>query len=119
MHDKKTCEKCNAQCCKYVCMEIDTPENEEDFDDIRWYLAHKNVNVFIEEEGTWCIEFLTPCEFLGEDNKCKNYENRPKICRDHSHEECDFYNGSTEKHTFRNVEEFNEYLKKNANKIKS
>ena len=46
----KTCEGCDAMCCKYIAMEIDCPEDAEDFEDIKWYVCHKNVNVFVDQE---------------------------------------------------------------------
>ena len=109
--NKKTCEACNGKCCRYVAVEIDTPETKEDFDDIKWFVSHKNVNVYVDEDGDWHVEFITPCEFLGEGNKCMNYKNRPKICRDYDHEECTFHNNYEEKHTFRNLKEIEDYIK--------
>ena len=87
-----TCDECPVLCCKYVAMEIDTPENLEDFEDIKWYTAHKNVNVYVEEDGTWNVEFLTPCEHLSDNGRCMIYENRPSICREYEQDECTFYN---------------------------
>jgi Fe-S-cluster containining protein len=41
-----------------------------------------------EADGTLCFS-STPCSFLGEDNRCTVYEDRPKACRDfpYLHEE--------------------------------
>jgi uncharacterized protein len=60
--EEKSCEGCDGKCCKYVITELDIPEKEEDFDDIKWYVCHENVFVFIEEDGTWNLEFVTPCK---------------------------------------------------------
>lgn len=103
------CKDCDARCCKHVALEIDTPEDKEDFENIKWYVCHKNVNVFVED-GSWYIEFLTPCEQLGEENKCKIYEKRPKICRAYSEEECVF-EGYTEDLIFHNIEDVEKYVK--------
>lgn len=108
----KTCEKCNGKCCKYVAIEIDTPETKEDFENIRWYVAHKNIQVYVDEDDKWHIEFSTPCEFLGEDNICQIYDKRPEICREYNQDECLFHNEYEEKHTFRNLEEIDKYIKK-------
>ena len=105
------CEKCDARCCKYVAVEIDKPETKEDFEDIKWFVCHKNVNVFVDEDDEWYVEFLSPCEFLGEDNLCTNYENRPKICRRYSQDECTFYNDYKEKYTFTCLKEIEDYIK--------
>ena len=34
------CDYCTAKCCKYFALPIETPEDEEDFDFLRWYLVH-------------------------------------------------------------------------------
>jgi Fe-S-cluster containining protein len=120
---KKSCEHCNGMCCRYVALEIDKPEELADFENIKWYVSHKNVIVFIDEDDEWYIEFSTPCKFLGEDNRCKNYESRPKICREYTQGQCLFYNNDySEKHTFRTIEDVEKYIKENFkddNKCKS
>jgi len=82
------CKRCDAICCKHVAMEIDKPETRGDFDDIRWYLAHKKVSVFTED-GDWFVQFKSPCRYLTADNRCSIYENRPRICRQHSTDGCE------------------------------
>jgi len=109
---KLTCENCDAKCCKYVAIEIDTPETKEDFENMRWYVAHKNIIVYVNDEDIWHIEFQTPCEKLGKDNKCQIYEKRPDICKQYSQDECPFHNRYKEKHTFNRIEEIDSYLKK-------
>ena len=111
--EKNTCENCKGNCCKYVAIEIDTPETKEDFEDIKWYVVHKNVQVYVDEENIWHIEFLTPCEHLGEKNKCKIYNKRPTICREYNHDECTFHNEYEEKHSFKTIEDVEEYVKEN------
>ena len=115
----KSCECCNAECCRYVATEIDKPEKESDFEEIKWFVSHENVHVYVDEDGEWYVEFTTPCKFLGKDNKCTNYENRPKVCKDYDHDECTFYNGSPEVITFNSVEDVERYIEKNGNKDKS
>ncbi|NCC53062.1 MAG: hypothetical protein EOM20_17875 [Spartobacteria bacterium] len=77
------CHACDALCCRYVAIQIDKPTEKRDFDNIRWYLLHKNVQVFRDLEKDWFIEFITPCEQLGPDNACLVYDQRPRICREH------------------------------------
>jgi len=115
---KKTCKYCNGKCCRYVTTELETPKTERDFEDIKWFVAHKNVEVFIEKDGQWYIEFITPCKNLGHDNLCKIYETRPHICRELKHEECEFHNICTEKHRFKEIKDVEEYMKKFFNKKK-
>ena len=117
--EKKTCEDCDGMCCKYVAIEIDAPEKKQDFENIKWYVLHKNVNVFVSEDDEWHVEFITPCEFLGENGLCENYEKRPKICKDYDEEYCLFHNPDySEKFTFKNLRDVEEYIKNVFNKDK-
>lgn len=119
---KKDCSSCDGKCCKYVVLEIDEPEDLEDFENIKWFICHKDVKVFIDEEGEWYIEFSTPCKFLDKNNLCTIYEKRPQICRDYNVNECTFYNDYQEKYTFTNLEELESYIEnvyKNKNKDSS
>lgn len=104
------CDNCEAQCCKYVAIEIDAPESLEDFENIRWYVAHKNIHVYVEEDGTWNVEFLTPCEHLGENNRCMAYERRPQICREYHQGECTFHNEYEETFSFQSIEDVDKYI---------
>ena len=63
------CEHCTALCCRYIALPIDTPETRGDFDDIRWYLCHENVVVFIEEKQ-WYLGIMSRCKHLPPDNRC-------------------------------------------------
>jgi Fe-S-cluster containining protein len=105
-----TCDSCDAECCKYVAIEIDTPENLEDFENIRWYVAHKNVHVYVEEDGTWNVEFLTPCEHLSKNNRCMIREKRPQICREYHQGECTFHNDYKEVFSFGSIEDVDKYI---------
>ena len=68
---------------------VETPEDKEDYDDIRWYLCHKDVTVFVED-GDWYINVKNKCRHLsGETYKCEIYDKRPKLCRVYSMENCD------------------------------
>jgi len=90
--NRTPCEECNARCCRYLAIEIDTPRTAADYDDIRWYLLHRRVAVFIDHDGVWHLEFRSPCEALGKDNRCKIYDSRPRICRKHGEENlCEFH----------------------------
>ena len=108
--NKKNCLNCDAKCCKYIAIEIDVPEDLEDFENIRWYVVHKNINVYVDEDYKWHVEFLTPCEALGEKNLCQIYEKRPEICRDYDQEECTFHNDYEEKFTFKTIEDVDKYI---------
>ena len=87
------CEHCAAACCRYLALPLDKPTSARDYDDIRWYLLHECVCVFVED-GDWYIQYQTTCKKLGEDNLCTIYDTRPKICREYEAEDCDYTGGS-------------------------
>ena len=87
------CEHCAAACCRYIALPIDKPKSGRDYDDIRWYLMHEGVTVFVEE-GDWYVQFQTRCKNLGADNLCTIYETRPEICREYEPGECDYSVGT-------------------------
>jgi Fe-S-cluster containining protein len=103
------CARCGSKCCKYVALPIDTPSCAGDIDHIRWYLHHKNVNVFIDNDNIWHVEFVTTCDSLGKDGRCSVYETRPDICRNYGSnrdtDECEFYS-SPYRECFTTVDDF-------------
>lgn len=107
------CEHCTAACCRYIALPIEKPETRADFDDIRWYLLHEHVSVFVED-GDWYIAFNTPCRHLQPDNRCGIYETRPRVCRAYSTDNCDYHSGDYgwEEH-FGAPEHLDEYLVRN------
>ena len=89
------CDKCAGLCCRWIALPIDNPKTAKQFDDIRWYLAHENVHVFVEDDQ-WYLAVQTRCQFLRDDNKCGIYEDRPRICREYTTDNCDYHVGSYE-----------------------
>ncbi len=105
------CQTCRGTCCSYMAVEIDEPTTLEDFDNVRWYCAHKETWVF-KEDGDWYVVFNGACDKLNEDHSCSIYETRPQVCRDHKFGECDFFlrgEFDLEMHT---LEEVDAYLRK-------
>jgi len=86
------CEHCTAECCRYVALPLETPTSKRDFDDIRWYLMHENITVFVEDRA-WYVQFRTRCRNLQSDFRCGVYETRPAICREYKAENCDYVGG--------------------------
>lgn len=83
------CKKCDGKCCRYFALPIDTPEDWGDFDDIRWYLCHEDITVFVED-GDWYLNVKNKCRYLSEkDYRCQNYDLRPRICRKYDTDSCD------------------------------
>jgi len=105
------CAQCGGRCCNYIAIEIDKPKSKHDYDMMRWYLAHKNVNVFIDHDKNWHVEFRTPCDYQEKNKKCSIYSKRPVICRDHGNSEgsCEYYDTPYAEY-FSSLEEFEKYL---------
>ena len=61
--DECLCDHCPAKCCHYLASPIDTPETQQDFDYIRWYLLHNNATVFVES-GRLEPAVYSTCRFL-------------------------------------------------------
>jgi Fe-S-cluster containining protein len=86
------CDQCAGLCCRYFALPIDNPDCKRDYDNIRWYLLHDKVVIFVEDKQ-WYIGILTRCKQLQPDNRCGIYETRPAICRSYSTDNCDYHAG--------------------------
>jgi len=90
---KHPCGKCTGLCCRYFALPIETPEDRDDYEDIRWFLCHGNTSVFVEG-GDWYINIQNKCKYLCDETyKCNNYDERPKICRKYATHNCDLIEG--------------------------
>lgn len=83
------CDSCQAKCCNYFALEVDTPESIDDFENLRWYLAHGGAVVYVES-GLWHLHIENRCNHLDTNFRCMIYEKRPKICRMHEPVNCEF-----------------------------
>lgn len=114
--DPNPCAGC-SNCCEYVALEIDTPTSLSDFDNIFWYVLHKDVWIYVDDEKDWYIQFNTPCDKLV-DRRCDYYPHRPQLCRDYEPENCVRYGeGEPEKYLFKNEADLFRYLEKKRPKI--
>jgi Fe-S-cluster containining protein len=106
------CRKCTGRCCRYYALQIDTPEDWDEFDDIRWYLSHENTTVFVEE-GKWYLNVQTQCKYLSPDDyRCMNYDLRPHICRKYDTDGCDLTGDNYEyEMQFVNDRQMEEYMR--------
>ena len=109
---KIQCNKCAGLCCRYFALPIDDPEDWDDYDDIRWFLCHEDIEVFVED-GDWYLNIKNKCKHLSKkDYKCDIYDKRPKICRGYKMEDCDYtgHEYDYELH-FKNAGQMEEYMK--------
>lgn len=102
------CAFCEAKCCRYFALPIDKPTEWADYDAIRWFLFHDRAAVFIEK-GDWYLLVYTPCKHLGETNRCSIYDERPKICREYSTDDCEYEDDWVYDHYFETSEQVEEY----------
>ncbi len=105
---------CDAKCCRYVAIVIDTPRSKHDFENIRWFVSHENVLVYKDKDGDWLVEFTTPCKHL-DGCMCSIYEKRPQICRDYDPESCEKKYDSPEIE-FSCIEDVDKFIEKRWNK---
>ena len=110
-----TCDMCpESFCCTEMSVEIDEPVDLESWDEVRWMVAHRNVSVIQEGDGTWLTVFKTPCDKLLPNGDCSIYEKRPMICKDYELETC-VKNGLSAPNTlqFSTIEQVDEHIKCN------
>lgn len=95
--DDSICNHCSGKCCRYFTVPIRTPRTKSDFDELRWYLAHRQTLIFTETEEKngksavkWNLVVWTDCQYLLPNNGCGIYDTRPQVCRDYSTETCEY-----------------------------
>src|SRR3954447_25314684 len=102
------CDHCSGKCCRYFSLPIETPKSWDDYDAIRWYLAHGQTLVYVEKE-TWYLVVMTRCKYLTRDDRCAIYYNRPKICQDYTTADCECDSDWTFEKVFETSEQIWEY----------
>lgn len=102
------CSYCTARCCRYFAMAIDAPTTWEEYDNIRWYMMHGPVHVFVDDD-TWYVMVMTECRHLLPDHRCGTYETRPQICRDYTTDNCEYDNDGVYDQYFECPEQLWEY----------
>jgi len=105
---KVLCEYCTAKCCRYFALPIETPDEYQDFEYIRWYLLHERASVF-KEDDDWYLLVHTVCKHLQDNNMCGIYETRPQICRDYTTKNCEYESDYTYEFYLETAEQVFEY----------
>ncbi|MHC5009629.1 MAG: hypothetical protein ACYTG6_01625 [Planctomycetota bacterium] len=82
-------QDCGARCCRYITVGIATPRAENDWDEIRWWLAHEGSMVTKDEDG-WMLHVQTPCRHLQSDHACAIYPRHMITCKEYDPENCEF-----------------------------
>ncbi len=108
---KSLCDRCPGACCRYIALPFDEPTEKESFEEIRWFLMHKGVTVFVTE-GQWYVSSAVECKHLTDQGACGIYETRPDICREYSNSNCDYHGGDYEYELFfSGAEQLDEYAR--------
>ncbi|MEN8132998.1 MAG: YkgJ family cysteine cluster protein [Pseudomonadota bacterium] len=79
----------HSRCCTYITQQIDTPRKKYDFEHLLWQVSHQRVKIYKDNDG-WYLLIESRCSHLQPDGRCGIYERRPKICKDHSNDYCEF-----------------------------
>ncbi|MBE7413019.1 MAG: YkgJ family cysteine cluster protein [Leptospiraceae bacterium] len=116
MTETEICLACHG-CCNYVSVEIEFPKNKETLDHYTWYLHHKNVQIYIDNDNAWNLLFITPCVQLQPNGMCSIYETRPNLCREYSAKSCS-RTGKDHKFLFETPDAMLDYLKELKEKKK-
>ena len=102
------CDHCTAKCCRYFALPIDTPVDRSDYENIRWYMLHGDVSIFVDD-GSWYLLIHNQCDHIDDQNRCGIYEDRPTICRSYSTDSCEFDDDSCYDRLFELPEQIEEY----------
>ena len=102
------CDHCTARCCHYFALPIDTPVDRNDYDNIRWYLLHGTVSVFVDD-GNWYLLIHNTCDQLDAAGRCGIYQTRPNICREYSTDNCEYDNDACYERLFEQPEQIDEF----------
>lgn len=102
------CSYCTALCCRYFAVHIDTPTTWREFDNIRWFIMHGRVTVYVDD-GTWYLCVYGDCQHLQADNRCGIYDDRPQICREYSTKGCEYDDPGIHERLFETPEQVWEY----------
>lgn len=102
------CAYCTAKCCHYIALPIDTPTEKNDFENLRWYILHGKMSVFVDD-GTWYLCVYAVCNHLLPDYRCGIYHTRPQICRDYSFQSCEYDEDGTHDLFFETPDQLAEY----------
>jgi Fe-S-cluster containining protein len=110
------CTDC-ARCCTYVGVGTEAPSRARYATDILWYLYHEKVYIYVDGDGEWSVHFEARCRNLGDDLRCRIYEQRPHICRGFDNTTCEVNDHVHDSLTFHEPEEFLVWLRENRPKV--
>jgi Fe-S-cluster containining protein len=110
------CQECPAICCKDLAMAIGKPHTKAEIEDLKWQVRFNTVDVFIKHHH-WYLRVKGRCMYLGRNNLCKIYKDRPDKCRVHKAPNCERF-GDYHEVLIRTPEELEDYLENLKRKSK-
>ena len=111
------CEDCiPAKCCMYFSVEIDEPEDMDDWSDMLWILAHRDTQIYMDDDR-WYVLVQNPCRFYDPVKKCLIYTRRPRICQEHTWDDCEFRDDYNFDLHFHSYEEMERYIRNNLEEV--
>lgn len=103
------CSECRGECCKKLAFQVEKPRTKEDFEDMKWYLYHEGVLVYIDNCGDWMVQVPVKCTKLDKDGRCTIYKDRPPICRNSAVKDCEMNTNEMDV-IFKTVEDLEDYI---------
>jgi len=97
--------ECKGRCCRYITIQISAPRDKIDMEEIRWFLAHRDISVYVVSRR-WNVEVRNRCKYLNSRNLCDIYEKRPEICSLYDFESCEYPKRPKHKLQFDTIEQF-------------
>jgi|GEM_PF-1780614 len=82
-------EHCGARCCRYITVGVPAPRSVDDWDELRWWLAHEEVMITHDPDG-WMLHVRTRCQNLKADNACAVYPDHMLCCQAYDPNDCEF-----------------------------
>ena len=111
------CEDCiPAKCCMYFSVEIDEPEDMDDWSDMLWILSHRDTQIYMDDDR-WYVLVQNPCRFYDPVKKCLIYTRRPRICQEHTWDDCEFKDDYNFDLHFHSYEEMERYIRNNLEEV--
>jgi hypothetical protein len=90
MTAENKCSFCKgSKCCSYFTQQIDTPRKKSDFQTLLWQIAHRDIEIYKDEDG-WFLIINNSCNFILAGGGCAIYDERPTICREYDNDWCEY-----------------------------
>ena len=104
-------QECGGRCCRYITVEVASPRSHDDWDEMRWWLAHEGVIVSKDEDG-WQLHIESRCSNLRADNACAIYPHHMDTCEDYDASNCEFTGPLDQEFELRSEADLEAYLRR-------